>query len=340
MREYLVTLLAVGLFGSSIIHAATFTGKVTKSDGVTPLKDIRVTLFKHAPDSYPPYPIYRSAYTDASGRYSISADLVGVYLVHFSASSASDQFGWIYPYQPFSYYQELPVEGYQWETYNDVTAQTPNKPPVQFVVSDLKKDYPLALVKLNTLPRQPDCLATGPITINGTPYSSFFSYSGGPSLPVAGGTLNITFKVVNTTDAAISTNLQAVAFLERDDTSYADQDKSLVQFPRKAQTLPAKSTTPVNLSVKIPAALMSARPNGAYGSWAFNLGIQMATTTGVANCKEIIFPIHHGPASAKNRANTTAADGFETEMRGEVVPFGLDEKGQVIEWGPLRIKGR
>lgn len=340
MREYLVTLLAASLFGTSIVHATTFTGKVTKSDGVTPLKDIRVSLFKHAPDSYPPYPFYRSTYTDASGKYSISADVVGVYLVHFSASSAQDQYGWTYPYQPFSYYQELPVESYQWETYNDVTAQTPDKPPTQFVVNDLKKNYPLALAKLNALPRQPDCLATGPITINGTPYSSFYAYSGGPSIPAAGGTLNIAFKVTNTTDAAIGTNLQAVAFLERDDTSYADQDKSLVLFPRKAQTLRAKSTTPVSLSVTIPAALMTTRPNGAYGTWAFNLGIQMATAAGAANCKEIIFPIHHGSATAKTGAGETAADGFEADPQGEVVPFGLDEKGQVIEWAPLRIKGR
>jgi hypothetical protein len=334
VRKYVSILLAAAcLCAGAVAQAATFTGKVTKSDGVTPIANVRVGLYRHDPDN-PVYPLYKTAYTDALGKYTVSADLVGVYLVHFSVTSSSDQQGWAYPFQSYYYYQDLPLDKYRWETYNDVTSLTPTKPPTQFVVADLGKVFKLVLVKLDTIPPVPDCLVTGPITVNGTPYSSFSAYSGGPSLPDAGGTLNIGLKVTNLTPAAISTNLQAVAFLERDDTTYADGDRAVRTFARKAQTLPASSTTPVSLSVAIPGALMTARPTGAYGLWAFNLGVQMTTLDGVPNCKEILLPVHHVPTSAIAAQREFTEGQAEQQGPSEIIPLSLSETGQVLEWGP------
>lgn len=219
------------------------------------------------------------------------------------------------------------------ETYNDVTPLTPTKAPTQLVVADLTTVTTLALVKLNT--KVNDCLVSGPITINGVPYSYFSAGSGGPSLPATGGTLNISFKVNNSTSAAISTNLQALAFLTRRDASYANGDHSVQAFARKAQSLPAKTTTTVNLAVSVPAALMSAAPPNDTGYWAFNMGVQMVTAQGVANCEDIVFPVQHVPSPASAQLQELTDPAAQGPDGAEMIPLRLSETGQVLEWGPV-----
>lgn len=333
-RHFALLLLAAASLGAATLtQAAEFKGKVTKPDGVTPLANVRTALYKHNTQTgY--YDYFTGVYTDAAGNYSLTTQQQGVYLVYFNVGSGSHN-GFEDPFSPwYGYYYYNPLGIYYPETYNDVTPLTPTKAPTQFVVTDLAKVTTLALVKLNLISSGNDCLVTGPITINGVPYSSFSAYSGGPSLPATGGTLNISFKVTNGTTAAISTNLQALAFLTRRDTSYANGDHSVQAFARKVQSLPAKTTTTVNLAVSVPAALMAVSPPNSYGYWAFNMGVQMVTAQGVANCEDIMFPVQNvpTPASAQLQALPDLAEqGLDDP---EMIPLRLSDMGEVLEWGP------
>lgn len=334
MRRFLALLLAAASCSAvTLAQAAEFKGKVTKPDGVTPLANVRTALYKHNTQTgY--YDYFTAVYTNATGNYSLTTQQKGVYLVYFNVGSGSDN-GFEYPFHPwYGYYYDNPLEIYYPETYNDVTPLTPTKAPTQFVVTDLAKVTTLALTKLNLIASN-DCVVTGPITINGVPYSSFSAYSGGPSLPATGGTLNISFKVKNATTAAISTNLQALAFLTRRDASYANGDHSVQAFTRKAQSLPAKTTTTVNLAVSVPAALMAVSLPNSYGYWAFNMGVQMVTAQGVANCEDIMFPVQNVPTPVSAQLQALPDPAAQGRVEPDVIPLRLSETGQVIEWGPI-----
>lgn len=331
MRRHIALLLVAASFGAvTLAQAAEFKGKVTKPDGVTPLANVRTALYKHNTQTgY--YDYFTAAYTDATGNYSLTTQQKGVYLVYFNVGSGSEN-GFQYPFSPYYYYQDDPLALYYPETYNDVTPLTPTKAPTQLVVADLTKVTTLVLAKLNAITN--DCLVSGPITINGIPYSYFSAYAGGPTLPATGGTLNISFKVKNLTSAAIGTNLQGLAFLTRRDASYANGDHSVQPFARKAQNLPANSTTTVNLTLTVPAALMTASPPNSYGSWAFNMGVQMVTAQGIANCKGILFPVQHVPSSTSARVEALAEGVTQGQEEPDMIPLRLSETGQIIEWGP------
>ena len=335
MKKSIAILLAVAnLWVGSLAYAADFKGKVTKPDGVTPLANVPVALFKYNPvTGY--YNNVAYSFTNALGLYTVTTGTTGVYLVNFPVGGDSNAGRFNYAYVPYAnYYYDNPLTIYLSETYNDVTALTPTRAPTQFSVTDVTQVFNLALVKLN-LNTTGNCKVTGPITINGVPYSSFSAYSGGPTVPDAGGTLNLSFKVTNGTSTAIATNLQALAFLTRRDAAgaYVSGANSVQPFARKAQTLPANATTTVTLSVPISAALMTSSPVGYYGAWAFNLGIQMVTPAGVANCREFLFPVLHVPTAASAASEALAAGEAQAQVPDNI-PLTLSEDGQVLEWGP------
>jgi hypothetical protein len=69
MTKSIAILLAVAnLWVGSLAYAADFKGKVTKPDGVTPLANVPVYLYKYEPGTgY--YNVYASSYTNALGLY-------------------------------------------------------------------------------------------------------------------------------------------------------------------------------------------------------------------------------------------------------------------------------
>jgi hypothetical protein len=332
-KSIAILLAAANLWVGSLAYAADFKGKVTKPDGVTPVANAPVYLYKYNPGTGN-YSYYANSYTDGLGLYTVTTGTTGVYLVNFQTGGDSNTGHFNYAFSTYNYYYDNPLASYYSETYNDVTALTPTKAPTQFSVTNLTQVFNLALVKLNPNTTG-NCKVTGPVTINGVPYSSFSAYGGGPTVPDAGGTLNLSFKVTNGTATAIATNVQALAFLTRRDAAgtYVSGANSVQPFARKAQTLPANATTTVTLSVAIPAALMTSSPTGTYGAWAFNLGIQMVTSNGVASCREFIFPIQHVPTAASAASEALAAGEAQAQVP-DIIPLTLSEDGQVLEWGP------
>ena len=314
-----------------LTQAAEFKGKVTKPDGVTPLAGVDSYLYKFDPTSGNYY-YYSYSYTDNAGNYSLKTQARGGYLITFNRNSGDGSYAFDYPYYTYYYYYDDPLSAYFIETYNNVTPLTPDKAPTQLVVTDLTKVTTLPLVKLDAIKN--DCRVTGPITINGTKYSSFSTYSasGGPNLPAAGGTLNISFKVQNLTSAAISTNVQGLAFLERSDASYAKGDQSVQAYTRKAQSLPANATTTVSLAITVPSAVMAATAKSGY--WSFNMGVQMVSSQGVPNCNSFMFPVLRVLSSASAQQQDMA-DMEEQGRDKRMIPLRLSEKGEVLEWGPM-----
>lgn len=334
MRRVTALLLVAVCCGTpTLTQAAEFKGKVTKPDGVTALANVDSTLYIYDPANSV-YRWHASTQTDNYGNYKLKAQELGVYLVIFNQNSSGYQGSqFYYPYSSYNYYNynSNPLLGYYRETYNDVTPLTPTKAPTQLQVTNLASVTTLQLVKLNPVSSS-DCLVTGPITINGVPYSYFSQYGYAPKLPDTGGTLNISFKVQNSTSAAISTNVQGLAFLERLDSSYANGDQSIQTFPRKVVNLPAKTTTTVNLAVTVPATLMTTRPLTKY--WAFNLGVQMVSTQGVANCSPFLFPVLHASGTSSTQQQELA-DREEFGPKEKMIPLLLSETGEVLEWGPV-----
>ena len=335
MKKAMTLMLAAVCCGTApLMQAAEFKGKVTKPDGVTPLVNVDAHLYKF--DSASGYfNWFTTSYTDNNGLFSLKTQELGGYLVTFNRYSDYDESNALsYPYGDYNYYyyNNNDLSAYFFETYNDVRPDTPAKAPTQFPVTDLAKVTSLGTVKLNNIKNL--CRVTGPITINGTQYYGFSTYyaSGGPKLPAAGGTLNISFKVQNLTSNAISTNLQGLAFLERSDSSYVNGAQSVQAFPRKALSLPANATTTVSLAITVPSQVMAVTPSTDF--WAFNMGVQMVSPQGVANCNPFKFPVLHvvSPASAKRQELADMA-GRRDEQK--MIPLRLSETGEVLEWGPM-----
>lgn len=181
-----------GLLACSLSQAATLSGTVMQPDGVTPAQNLLVLAYKFDP-STGTYNYGTGTETDADGKFSFIPTFnpdtsPGVYLVAFR--TYDDNYNGGDPWEPYSgYYENDPLAAFYNETYNDVTEATPNKAPTPIVIANPNDNKNLGVVKLNN--RTLDtCMVTGPITINGTDYSSFTPYpNGGPALPLTGGQL-------------------------------------------------------------------------------------------------------------------------------------------------------
>jgi hypothetical protein len=211
-----------------------------------------------------------------------------------------------------------------------VTPLTPTKAPTQIVITSAAQTVTLALTKLNQ--KSLGCAITGPMTINGVPYTYFSASSVGPKLPETGGTLAISFPVRNFGAAALTTSIQPMAFLSRRNVPSLAGFRSIKLAAPKSYTLAANSTTTVTMNVPVPAAWMAATPATISGLWGFNVGIQSVDTNSVANCLDLTtFPVLHNSLPAAAAAN--APDEVQPTT---VIPLRIGEDARsVLEWGEI-----
>jgi hypothetical protein len=345
MKKMHIAILAalVSLSGGPVAHAAQFTGKVTQPNGITPVANEYVYLYKFNPangsynyDSY--------TYTSATGAFTAVASGVGVYYITFGRSSSSSDFiSLYYGNDPFisnsSYYFYDPLGFYYNETYDDVTELSPpTKAPTTLIVSTPAQSTALKPVVLNR--KTKGCMISGPITINGVPYSSFFIYSGmGPALPPAGGILNISFKVINLSASPITTAVQPLAFLTQQNTAApaVKNNRGVASGGvGKIVTFPANAITPVSLTATIPASFMSVSPPpSTVKQWAFNIGIN-ATAGGVPNCFSMVtFPVLKNKLASAVALEEQTPEMVREETPQMIIPLTLSKDGEPLTWGQV-----
>ncbi|CAK0767040.1 exported hypothetical protein [Gammaproteobacteria bacterium] len=350
MKKYHFPILAAAMldfFGWSVAHAAQFTGTVTQSNGTTPIAGIDVALYKYDPRKGE-FVYSSSTVTNPAGAFVAvpSGDPAihpGSYYITFGYSR-----GYFSQGTPFlhwsNFYQQHSPDIYYKEIYNNVTILTPGRAPTIIAINTPTQSIPLNLVKLDK--KTSSCDIIGPIKINNVPYSSFSVYggNGGPKLPATGGTLEISFDVLNSGATSIQTSVQPLAFLEKpNDTPL----RSVATFTSKAVTIPANTTTTVALNITIPAKFMTATPKDSYNSspaaWAFNMGIN-AVSGGLANCFPMpVFPILHDDSSAtlqhltreSLQENLTKKEELVQESPQKNIPLILSEDGNPVKWGPI-----
>ncbi|MBZ4194916.1 MAG: carboxypeptidase-like regulatory domain-containing protein [Candidatus Contendobacter sp.] len=342
MKNNYVAILAAtvaGLSMGSVAYSAQITGKVTQANGITPMANVRVALYKFDPTTGG-FNYNGSTLTNSNGAFtaipwdSNSAMHPGSYYLVFGSSSWSSS---SYPFFYSSdFYSSDPSANYYVETYDDVTPLTPNKLPALVAISTPTQSVALPkIVKLN--PKPNSCLITGPMTINGVSYSNFSYYNdtGGPKLPAAGGALTVSFTVQNPGATPIETTVQPLAFLERQDGAFKG-NRSVATLTTKAVTLPANSTTTVTLNTTIPASFMTASPR-SYSSippmWAFNVGINAVAANGLANCFSMpVFPVLRTTPLATSQ---DLAPESEQQPLGPTIPLVLDKDGKPVKFGPI-----
>ena len=330
--------ILVLVFGSvlcwSLAHAAQFTGKVTTNDGITPIANLNVSLYKYNVTEGS-YEYEQSTNTDNLGSFTLTpnglpATHIGVYLVSFIASNPyrGDPFYYYY------YYQANSLSLYYNETYDNVTPLTPNKAPQQLIITNAGQIIDLGLVRLNR--KTVGCIVFDEITINSVSYTSFSAYGTGPKLPTTGGTLNISFKLRNLGTKDITTEVQPLAFLWRRDAPVLMDARSVRSYASKTYTVPPKSTKIVSLSVAIPGAFMTATPPLTSYPWAFNIGIQMVSSNVLPNSVSsmILFPVLH-ETTASSTVFEEPALFVPLKQLPEIIPLRLSEGGKVLEWGPI-----
>lgn len=337
MKKMHIAILAAlaSLSGGPVVHAAQFTGKVTTPNGITPVAGEVVYLYKFNPANG--YYNYDSiTFTSATGAFTAVASGVGVYYITFGSPSydySSD------PFQQYGWYYQNSLGIYYNETYDDVTVLSPpTKAPTTLLVTTPAQSTALKPVVLNR--KTNGCMISGPITINGVPYSYFSIYSGiGPALPPTGGTLNISFNVINLSAGPITTAVQPLAFLTQQNTAApaVENNRGVASGGAgKVVAFPANAITPVSLTATIPASFMSVSPPPAtVKQWAFNIGIN-ATAGGVANC----FSMATFPVLKNKLASAVALEEQSPEMVREetpqmIIPLTLSKDGEPLTWGPV-----
>lgn len=340
-QKHIAILVALAsLFGSSVAYSAQITGKVTDSNGVTPMANVPVNLYKYNPRTGN-FDYNASATTNAAGVFAAipqpsnaPASHPGGYYVIFGNRYVyyGDPFYW------YDFYSENSLTGYYLETYDDVTELTPTRAPKLVVITTATQSVPLNLVKLNR--RMKGCVITGPITINGVPYSSFSAYGNGPRLPATGGALNISFKVRNLGATPISTTAQLLAFLGHPDPALKS-NRGITTRTSKAVTLPANATISVTLNTTIPASFMTATPPQSYyysnppSDWVFNIGINAVANDGLPNCFSFTtLPVLKKTSSSADLLEGQALETAPDPLHEAKIPLVLSKEGQPIEWGP------
>lgn len=345
MKKVISTLLALAsLGGSSLALSAQFTGKITQSNGTTPIAKVPVYAYQYnAATGTFPYSPTTSTSSGPDGSFIATltappAAQVGVYILSFG--DFSSQFSGD-PFLGYSYtwYIDNPAKIYYTETYNGVTAKTPTKAPTLLTITKPTDSKNLGKITLDK--KTQGCVISGPITIKGTPYTNFSTYGNpplAPVLPEAGGTLDIGFSLLNLGSTPIKTNLQTLAFLSRRDQPALLNARSVLPFGKQTVTLPAKDTTKVKITATIPKGVMPGTPPPPFDHWAFNVGIQAQdAATGLANCFSLTtFPVAH--AAAGSSVSTAVADpssnGGAEQPATEIIPLELSEDGKVLKWGP------
>lgn len=336
-QKRITTLVAlVSLCGSSLAYSAQIIGKVTESNGTTPIANVPVTLYKYNPRTgnfdYNSY-----ANTNAAGTFTVipeprdaSASHPGGYYVTFGNFYSYNED----PFSEWGYYSQSSVAGYYAETYDDVTELTPNRVPKLVAITSPTQSVGLNLVKLSR--KTKGCAIIGPMTINGVPYSYFYVYSGqGPKLPATGGVLNISFGVRNLSAAPIQTTVQSLAFLGHPDPALK-MNHGITSLVSKTVTLPANATTNITLSATVPASFMNATPHRYSNDnpptgWAFNIGIN--AVAGLPNCFSLTkFPVLKQTSSSA--ASEEQAPKVSSESPRGVIPLVLSEDGKPVKWGP------
>jgi hypothetical protein len=223
------------------------------------------------------------------------------------------------------------------ETYDDVTELSPpTKAPTALIVTTPAQSTALKPVVLNR--KTKGCMISGPITINGVPYSQFYS-SMGPALPPTGGTLNISFKVLNLSASPITTAVQPLAFLTQQNSAApaVKNNRGLASGGAgKIVTLPANAITPVSLTATIPASFMSVSPPpSTIQQWAFNIGIN-ATASGVPNCFSMVtFPVLKNKLASAVALEEQSPEMVREETPQMIIPLTLSKDGEPLTWGPV-----
>jgi hypothetical protein len=334
-KRVAILLLVIGsILGWSMAHAAQFTGKVTTNDGITPVANLNVYLYKYNVVKGS-YEYEQSTNTDNLGSFTLTpngltATHIGVYLVSFIADTPYRGDPFYYSY----YYQANPLSLYYNETYDNVTPLTPNKAPEQLIITNAGQTIDLGLVRLNR--KTVGCIVFDEITINGVPYAYFSAYGSGPKLPATGGSLNISFTLRNLGTKEVTTEVQPLVFLRRRDAPVLMDARSVKSFASKTYTVPPKSTKIVSLSVAIPGTFMTATPPLIYYPWAFNIGIQMVNSNVLPNSASsmIMFPVLHETTSSGTVFDEPSLDGTLKQLP-EIVPLRLSKDGKILEWGPI-----
>jgi hypothetical protein len=323
------------LSGSSLALSAQFTGKITESNGKTPIAGIPVYVYQYNAASGTFLNVYVGSPTSGPDGSFIAtltaapAAQIGVYLLSFG------DFSTLYQLDPFgeygSSYSPSPAKIYYSETFDGVTAKTPTKAPTLLTVKTSNVTVDLKTIKLDK--KTQGCVISGPLTVNGTSYSSFSTFGSPPNAPVlpeTGGSLVIGFNVLNLGSTPIKTNLQTLAFLSRRNQPALLNARSALPFGKQTVTV-AKGTTKVKITATIPKGVMPGTPPPSAGDhWAFNVGIQAQdAATGLANCFTLAtFPVAH--AGTGSSVSTAVAEQPGTE----IIPLELSEDGKVLRWGP------